>query len=325
MRDLLAAACLAVSLAGCSSSSANPAAPAPGDAGADAPAEAAVDHGCVTDTSPGDHTFTCEGFSVDVHVPDACASGCGLVLDVHGALETGAIEESHMAIVPIAKSKGYVVVQPTAHTIAAYGGPYWAVADDDHVLAILDTVARVFQSDPSRTHMTGFSQGGYMTWRFLCKHADRFASVAPGGAGLPVCGTTEFFESCAFDAQTSPSRQIDVLFLAGRQDGVVPYSCMSQERDLAIAAWGLSQSTVVAGDTSYTRTRYANAQGTVMETLEHDYTTDPQGLLAANKGHCYPGSNAHTGTPYDQLACVPPNAFAWGAEVMSFFAQHPKK
>ena len=207
--------------------------------------------------------------------------------------------------------------------------PGYKIDAQGHILgkghAVRTGLARVFQSDPSRTHMTGFSQGGYMTWRFLCKHADRFASVAPGGAGLPVCGTTEFFDSCAFDATASPSRQIDVLFMAGRQDGVVPFSCQSQERDLAIAAWGLTQSSVIAMDATYTRTRYANAQGTVMETLEHDYTTDPQGLLAANKGHCYPGSNAHTGTPYDQLACVPPNAFAWGAEVMGFFVQHPKK
>lgn len=42
--------------------------------GSDAAAEAPppTPSGCITDVSPGDHTFTCEGFSTDVSIPAAC-------------------------------------------------------------------------------------------------------------------------------------------------------------------------------------------------------------------------------------------------------------
>jgi poly(3-hydroxybutyrate) depolymerase len=290
------------------------------DAGPDAPAPS----GCITDTGPGDHTFQCEGLAVDVSVPGSCPGTCGLVLDVHGALETGPIEEAHMALRPIATSKGYVVVQPTAPVVTAVGGPFWSSGDDDRIVKVLGAVEAVFQTDRAKTHMTGFSQGGYMTWRFLCHHADRFASVAPGAAGQELCGTDVFFESCPFDATSAPSRQIDVLFLAGRQDTVVPYSCMTAQRDALVNGWAMSSPTVIAQDAQYTRTRWTNAQGTTFEALEHDYTTDPQGALASSKGHCYPGSQAHLGNAYDQLACLGPNAFTWGAEVMAFFVAHPK-
>lgn len=36
-----------------------------------------------------------------------------------------------------------------------------------------------WQIDPMRIHMTGFSQGGALSWRFICDHADVLASVAP--------------------------------------------------------------------------------------------------------------------------------------------------
>ncbi|GIS33212.1 MAG: hypothetical protein Ct9H90mP4_11260 [Gammaproteobacteria bacterium] len=30
-----------------------------------------------------------------------------------------------------------------------------------------------------RIHITGFSQGGYMSWRFICKYSDVLASAGP--------------------------------------------------------------------------------------------------------------------------------------------------
>ena len=47
-----------------------------------------------------------------------------------------------------------------------------------------------------RILLGGFSQGGAMTWRFICAHADLLASAAPAAEA-----------ACPFTAADSPSRQ----------------------------------------------------------------------------------------------------------------------
>ena len=52
----------------------------------------------------------------------------------------------------------------------------------------MNRVKRVFHVMEERVHVTGFSQGSWMTWKFVCDYADEVASVAPigFGAGWPV-------------------------------------------------------------------------------------------------------------------------------------------
>ena len=141
----------------------------------------------------------------------------------------------------------------------------------------------MFGTDATKTHVTGFSRGGYVTWRLMCEHADRFASVAPGAAGSApggdCMGTDEV--SCPFDASVPggmPSRPVPVLFLIGRTDAPVPYSCAARLRDQAVAGWSLGAAQVLSGDDRQTLTRWAATQGSgLLETWEHDYQTVPDG------------------------------------------------
>src|SRR5262249_3237837 len=152
--------------------------------------------GCITDVTPGTHVFTCDGLKYDVTVPDSCpASGkCGLVLDVHGATMSGKIEDLETDMRASGRKYGFVVVQPNANP----GPPTasWTPATDDpKVFAFLQLALGTFDVDRKRVHMTGFSQGGMMSSRFLCQHADVFASIAP------VAGT-----GCTFAPGDIPSR-----------------------------------------------------------------------------------------------------------------------
>jgi dienelactone hydrolase len=287
---------------------------------------APVPDDCLNDVSAGEHTFTCEGMKVNVSVPAACLlSACGLVVDIHGACMTGADEDSHTSLRALGQQHGYVVVQPTApdHPAICAGGGDWdkSGADDGAVFKVLQRVSTAWHVDGRRIHFTGFSQGGFATWRFICSHADILASAAPAAAGASAYG----IKSCLFSGTDTPSQPIDILFLAGRKDTVVPYTWMAAERDAVIAAWGLGGAQVMGSDEEHTRTRYGGGQGVVLETLEHDYMTDPAGPLGINHGHCVPGSTAATGSFWDALKCKPPNAFVWGEEVMKFFVAHPKR
>jgi polyhydroxybutyrate depolymerase len=293
--------------------------------GSSPPAPPPVPSGCITDVSPGDHTFTCEGLSVDVSIPDACEQpGCGLITEIHGDTGTGALMDANTNLKALGKQKGYVVVAPTGPPWPGGPGSTWHPENDETVIAIIKDVAAVFRTDPKKNHLTGFSRGGFVAWRLLCSHADFFASVAPGTAGSAPGGTCNGVAevSCPFDGAGMPSRKIPVLFLIGRTDTPVPYGCTSRIRDQAIAAWGLGAPTTVDGDAQYTHQRWSGGGG-LLETFEHSYETVPDGPWADAKGHCFPGSKMDPYAPQYAVPCAPPNAFTWGDEVMKFFEAHP--
>jgi poly(3-hydroxybutyrate) depolymerase len=287
--------------------------------------------GCITDVTPGDHTFTCEGFSTNVSIPTTCTKpGCGLITEIHGDTGNGDLMDAHTNLAALGKQRGYIVVAPTGPPWPGGPGSTWSVANDETVVRIIQKVAAVFRTDPKKNHVTGFSRGGFVTWRLLCKHADLFASVAPGTAGSSPGGTCNGVSeiSCPFDATKTdgmPSVEVPTLFLIGRTDTPVPFGCTSRVRDQAIAAWNLTAKSTVAGDAQYTHTRWANAKGTVLETFEHSYETVSPGPWANAKGHCFPGSTMAPTAPQYAVPCKLPNAFTWGVEVMKFFEAHPKK
>jgi pimeloyl-ACP methyl ester carboxylesterase len=282
---------------------------------------------CTADASPGTQSVTCEGFDVKVTIPSSCPSaGCGLILDLHGALMNADTEDSHTELRARAGAKGFVVVQPTGHT-RTYGGltgPQWFNDDDAALHRLVVALVRDLGIDRARVHATGFSQGGFAVLRLMCKYADLFASVAPGAAGTNGCPLDEsIIASCSMQGSDKPSRAIDVLFLYGRKDAIVPESCAEGVAAAIATGFALGAPQTIASDATYTRLRYEGG-GVVLETLAHDYTTDPGSSLAINKGHCVPGSKANTGSIWDALACEGTSAFVWGTEVTSLFVAHPR-
>jgi hypothetical protein len=95
------------------------------------------------------------------------------------------------------------------------------------------------------------------------------------------------------------------------------------QRDVVVAGWHMGPGTVIAGDSTYRRTRYTSPSGNVLEFIQHDYTS----AQSFTKGHCFPGSTDLDGGVSGQVfgfACLPPSSFVWGDEVMKFFVEHPK-
>jgi dienelactone hydrolase len=274
------------------------------------------------------HTFTCEGLEVDLSVPAACArAGCGLIVELHGDTGTGLLMDAHTNLMALGAASDYLVAAPTGPPFSD-GGSTWTLAEDDKLVAITQAIAGAFVADPKRVHLTGFSRGGYVTWRLLCEHADLFASVAPSAAGSAPGGDCDGVveQSCPFDATMPdgmPSLPVPVLFLIGRTDQPVPYACSARVRDQAIAAWGLGAPAVLDGDSSYTHTAWQAPGGALLETFEHSYETVPDGPWGWIRGHCFPGSTYDPYAPQYAVACAPPDSFVWGVEVMRFFAAHP--
>jgi polyhydroxybutyrate depolymerase len=278
--------------------------------------------GCITDVSAGDHTFTCGGLSVDVRIPAACESpGCGLVLELHGDTGTGLLMDAHVKMRDLGAKYGYVVAAPTGPPWQGGGpGSTWSDANDATLVDIVNQLKGVFRTDAKKTHVIGFSRGGFVTWRLLCDHADLFASAAPGGAG----DGSGFGEPTCFSQGRAPSRKIPIIFLMGRTDASVGYSSMTQIRDAALSNYGATGApTVLTMDANYTHNQWKSTDGAVVETFDHAYQTVSDGPWANAQGHCIPGSTMDPYAPQYAIPCKLPNAFIWGEEAMKFFVAHP--
>jgi hypothetical protein len=302
-----------------------------GDGVIDAPQvdAAVVNDACFPSPHAGHAVYSCNGFSFDVEVPPACiGGGCGLIFDVPGRTMNADMEDANTQLRARGGAAGYVVIQPSANPAPPQSTFMPTPAEDAKLYDFLTRALAVYHIDPHRVHMTGFSEGGFMTWRFLCDHADLFASVAPGAAASNC--TVLQIPACSFTGAQMPSRQVPVLYMHGTADqNYVWYSCAQPQIDAIVSAWGLTSQGTIASDTTYRRTRWTNASGGLLEFLSHDYYSTQQVLLIPQttlEGHCYPGSTDPGGATGQLMsfACEQAASFVWGQEVLEFFVAHPK-
>ena len=263
--------------------------------------------GCVTSVAAGHHVFTCSGgISYDVEISPACAAGgCGLVVDLHGYTMDAASEDVATGMRALGDQYGYVVVQPNA----AGTPPSWNQATDvPSVFAFVSDAATALVTNPKKAHVMGFSEGGGMTWRMVCSHADFFASASP------LSG----IEGCEFIAPNVPSREVPMLMVHGTQDNIVNFNAVAIPlRDAALTFWNDGTGVVFTTTSTYTATRYLTAAGTDFEFWQHDFTADN----AVLGGHCAPGGS-DVGPAITQYGCQS-SAFVYGKTAMAFFIAHP--
>jgi hypothetical protein len=122
------------------------------------------------------------------------------------------------------RGRGSIVVTPAGR---GQDGWYydWAGADTFEVWA---DVARHYRLDPERTAITGYSMGGYGTWKFATQYPDLFAAGQPT-VGPTVLGT-EYTGAAAPEAgestntihQLASLRNVPFLIWVAAADEVVP-------------------------------------------------------------------------------------------------------
>lgn len=288
---------------------------------------------CVPDQQAGSRIAFCEGMKFNLMVPHQClAESCGMIIDVHGGGSSARQQEQLTGLARLGSAAGYVVVQPNATIKPAYAfAPNWVPAlDDRRVYQYARAVETAFAIDANRIHMTGFSQGSMMTWRFACAHSEWLASIAPAsGTGYPPGEARNGDVDCDFEGGEVPSQALDILFMHGVNDEYSSFTEAGAKAERITALFELSALSVDSLDDSAQQTHYSRSDGLDFFFIEHQYESDYDvslpmlGIQESLRSHCLPTLtlDAAKRHPYH---CEPPNAFDWGQRVLDFFVAHPR-
>lgn len=146
-----------------------------------------------------------------------------VIILLHGFGNTGPGIESYMQFEKHQDEYGFLYATPNG-TVGG-GGRFWdatdaccnftasPVDDSGYLSDLLDSIEAHFNVDQNRIYFTGHSNGGFMSYRMACDHADRVAAVA-GLAGA----TWDDPIDC------SPTEPVSVLQIHGTADGTISYT-----------------------------------------------------------------------------------------------------
>lgn len=152
--------------------------------------------------------------------PDTPAA---LIMLLHGYSETGQRQENLWRLKPLMEEFGFVYVYPDG-TQDSYGNRFWnatdaccdfertGVDDSAYLRNVLGAIEGLLNIDERRVYVVGFSNGGFMSHRMACDHADKIAAIAS------LAGATHLDpEACL------PVEPVHILQIHGTEDEAVRY------------------------------------------------------------------------------------------------------
>ena len=167
-------------------------------------------------------TFADRPYEVFVPSGYSDATATPLVILLHGYGASGAIQELYFKLQPEAEARGFLYVHPDG-TKNQLGQAFWnatdgccdntqSVDDSGYISFIIDQVSTTYNVDPARIYLVGHSNGGFMSYRMACDHADQIAAI------VSLAGAT--FEDAT---RCAPSEPVSVLQIHGTADETIAY------------------------------------------------------------------------------------------------------
>jgi polyhydroxybutyrate depolymerase len=147
-----------------------------------------------------------------------------LIVLLHGYASSGMAQLGDFGLAEVAEADDILVAYPDG-TTDGLGSRFWNATDaccdlngtgvDDvaYLIAIVDDVAARFAVDPGRVFAVGHSNGGFMSHRLACDHADRFAAI------VSLAGAT-----WNDAAECQPEQPVAMLQVHGDDDQTILYA-----------------------------------------------------------------------------------------------------
>ncbi len=241
---------------------------------------------------PGGFPFEGLDRTYTVYVPASIPPGDQppLLLALHGLTQTGNIMMQFSNFNTYAEQYHFVVVYPdgvnNTWNVGFAGGAN--TNDVGFLSALIDTLHHQYSIDLSRVYSTGFSNGGFMSYRLACELGDHIAAIASVSGTM----TDGAFGTCV------PSRNIPVMHIHGTSDLVVAYNggFGNKSVDEVLGLWkGFNN---CPSDAVIVNLPDLVQEGSTVQTYTWSPCADSTEVMlykVINGGHTWPGSVGTTG------------------------------
>jgi polyhydroxybutyrate depolymerase len=147
-----------------------------------------------------------------------------LLVVLHGRGATGNVQLAYTGFGDLLDEMPLIIAAPDGTAQPSDGTSFWnatdaccdfegtGVDDSGYLSDLVAEISGVYNIDPDRVYLFGHSNGGYMSYRLACDHADQFAALASlAGATFVAPGDCD------------PSEAVSVLQIHGDDDDTVLY------------------------------------------------------------------------------------------------------
>ena len=236
-----------------------------------------------------------------------------LVFNLHGYGSDNVSQELYGDFRPIADTANFIIVHPQG-LLDDFGSTHWntfgtsTVDDLGFLSALIDTIYANYNINADRIYSTGFSNGGFMSYKLACLLSGRIAAIAPVGGSM----TTAEFGVC------NTNHPMPVLHIHGTADETIPYAgnILFMPIDDIVDHWVtfnectsdpvVNDITDSDPDDGCSATQYVYENGLLGSTVE---------LFKIESGeHTWPGSA--------YIAGITNNDFDASTEIWRFFSQY---
>ncbi len=163
---------------------------------------------------------------ITIHVPASYDPGtpAPLAILLHGYGSNGSATEAFFGFATAAETAGIIYAAPDGTTDLS-GYPFWnatdaccnfnnsTVDDSGYLRSLVEAIQADYNIDDLCVYFAGLSNGGFMSYRMACDHADLIAGI------VSVAGAT--FDDAA---DCSPTEPVHILQIHGTADTVILYA-----------------------------------------------------------------------------------------------------
>jgi polyhydroxybutyrate depolymerase len=170
-------------------------------------------------------SVTTDRGEVAVYIPDSYnkSKPLPLLVALHGFTSNSDVIERYWGFTKLVDEKQFLLCIPNG-TKNSKGKQFWnateaccdlekvGVDDSSYLLSLVEQIESEYAVDPQSIHFYGHSNGGFMSFRMACDHADKIASIASLAGAMHDDGEG-----------VSPSESVHVLHVHGTEDRTIKY------------------------------------------------------------------------------------------------------
>lgn len=253
---------------------------------------------------------------VEVIVPSSYdeAVATPLVILLHGYSADGPVQNLYFGFTEMAEERGFLYAYPNG-TLDRTGENFWnatpaccnfgnePVDDSAYLIGLVDEISSKWNVDPKRVYFVGHSNGGFMSHRMACDHADKVAAI------VSLAGAN-FLDP----ADCTASEPVSVVQIHGTADDTIAYEGGSTLGGAATTYPSAAESVAA----------WATVDGCVGEPVEagtKDVSTQTTNVLRYEG--CAAGTDVELWT-IEGGGHIPAFSFGFGPAVFDFLEAHPK-